>query len=129
MTSQTSGSEPRVLVGLDMVIASGSLGGVMAIMLALKYQEGWVRIHHSHDNSVMVCTDLSGKNTHRQVSVGNMVTSRSLGSVMISILAQNARDVGSILTLNGIFLISITLMTICFRQMTTSLKRLHTDGG
>ena len=40
--------------------------------------------------SVVVSTDLSGKESHRQVGIGNVVTSGSLGSIM-------ARDVASIL--------------------------------
>ena len=47
--------------------------------------------------SVIVCTDLSGKESPRQVGVGTEVTSGSLGGVMVSTLAGNARDVGSIL--------------------------------
>ena len=41
-----------------------------------------------------LCTDLSGKEPHRQVGVGKVVTSRSLGDIMVSTLAWNARDVG-----------------------------------
>ena len=52
---------------------------------------------------VVVCTDLSGKEPHRQVGVGRVVASRSLSSVMVSTLAQNARDLGSISTLGAIF--------------------------
>ena len=37
--------------------------------------------------SVVVCTDLSGKEPHRQVGVGREVTSGSLGGVMFSTLA------------------------------------------
>ena len=58
--------------------------------------------------SVAVCSDLPGKEPHRQVGVGSMVTSGSLGSLMVSTLAQNARGVGSIPTLGPIFHIFIT---------------------
>ena len=43
--------------------------------------------------SAVVCTDLTGKELHGQVGV---VTSGSLYGVMVSTLAWNARDVGSI---------------------------------
>ena len=36
--------------------------------------------------SVVVCTDLSGKEPHRQIYVGRVVTSRSLGGVMVSVV-------------------------------------------
>ena len=52
---------------------------------------------------VAVCTDLSGKEQHRQVDVGTVVTSESLGGVMVITLAQNAREVASISTLGAIF--------------------------
>ena len=41
--------------------------------------------------SVVVCTDLSGKEPHRQVGVGMVGISGSLGGVMISTLAWNAK--------------------------------------
>ena len=56
-----------------------------------------------HTIGVEVCTDLSSKEPHRQVGMDRMVTSGSLGGEMVSILAQNARDVGSIPTLGAIF--------------------------
>ena len=48
-------------------------------------------------------TDFSGKDPHRKVCVGRVVISGTIGGVMISILAQNARDVGSIPLLDAIF--------------------------
>ena len=63
--------------------------------------------------SVVGCTDLSDKELHRQVAVGKVVTSGSLCGVMVSILAQNVRDMGSIPTLGTIFPISTTPATIC----------------
>ena len=41
--------------------------------------------------SVVVYSDLSGKEPHRQVGVGRVMTSGSLGGVMVSTLARNAR--------------------------------------
>ena len=46
-------------------------------------------------DSVVVCTDLSGKEPYREVGVGSMVTSGSLGGVMVNTLAWNARNVGT----------------------------------
>ena len=60
-----------------------------------------------------MCTDLSGKESHTQVGVDMVVTSGSLGGVMVSILAWNARDVDSILSLGAIFPIFTTDTTIC----------------
>ena len=53
--------------------------------------------------TVLVRTDLSSKEPHRQVGVGRMVTSGSLGGIMVSTLARNARDVRSIPTVGAIF--------------------------
>ena len=53
--------------------------------------------------SVVGCTDPSGKELHRQVGMGIVVTSGSLHGVMVSTLTQSARDVGSIPTLGTIF--------------------------
>ena len=46
----------------------------------------------------MVYTDLLGKEPHRRVGIDSMGTSRNPGSVMVSTLARNARDVGIELT-------------------------------
>ena len=61
--------------------------------------------------SVVYCTDLSGRKPHRQVGVGTVVTSGSRDGIMVSILAWNARDVGSIPALSKIFPIFITPTT------------------
>ena len=74
------------------VVASGSLGGVMV--------------------SEVVCTDLSGKEPHRQAGMGTVLTSGSLGGVMISTLAWSGRDVGSINALDTLFPMFITPMTL-----------------
>ena len=50
--------------------------------------------------TVVVCTDFSGKELHRQVGVDRVSTSGSLGGVMVSTLAWNARNVGLIPTLD-----------------------------
>ena len=52
---------------------------------------------------VVVCTDVLGKERHRQVGVGVVVTSGNLGHVMVSALAWKARDAGSIPSLGTIF--------------------------
>ena len=44
--------------------------------------------------NVVVCTDLSAKELHKQVGVGRVVTSGNLGDIMVSILAQIASDMG-----------------------------------
>ena len=56
---------------------------------------------------VVVCTDLSGKQLHRQVGMGIVVTSGSLCDVMVCSLVWNARDVGSNPALRTIFPIFI----------------------
>ena len=61
---------------------------------------------------VAVCTDLWGKEMHRQVGVGTMVTSGSLRGVMVAHWPRNARDVGSIPTLCTMFPIFIAPTTI-----------------
>ena len=61
---------------------------------------------------VVVSTDLSGKEPHRQVGVGSTVTSRSLGGKLVSTLARNVRDVGSIPVLSAIFSIFVTPTTL-----------------
>ena len=63
---------------------------------------------------VVVCTNLSGKEPHRQAGIGKVVTSGSLGDVMVSTLAQNARGVGSIPALGTIFPIFITSTTLSY---------------
>ena len=62
-----------------------------------------IKRHNSRRMSVVVYTDLSGKDLHRQVGAGGAVTSRSLGGVMVSTLACNAKDVGSNPTLSALF--------------------------
>ena len=54
-------------------------------------------------DTVVVCTDLCGKEPYKQVGVGSMVTLGSLGGEIVSTLIQNARDVGSIPALGTIF--------------------------
>ena len=62
----------------------------------------YVIVSISRVTSVVVCTDLSGKELHRQVGVARVVTSRSLGGVIVSTLAWNARGVHSIPALGAI---------------------------
>ena len=56
--------------------------------------------------SIVVCTDLSVKEPHRQLGMGTLVKSDSPGGVMVGTLVWNARDVGSISALGAIFPIS-----------------------
>ena len=62
--------------------------------------------------SPVVCIDLLGKEQHKQVCVDRVATSRSLGGLMASTPAWNARDVGSIPALGAIFPILITRTTV-----------------
>ena len=52
--------------------------------------------------SVVVCTEFSGNQPHRK-DVDRGVMPRSLDGVIVSTLAWNARDVGSIPVLGTIF--------------------------
>ena len=61
---------------------------------------------------LVVCIDFTGEELHRHVGVDTVITSRSLGGVMIITLARNARDVRSILALGTIFSIFITSMIL-----------------
>ena len=63
-------------------------------------------------NCIVVCTDLWGKELHRQVGVGIVVTSGKPMWCNGSTLAWNAKDVGSCPALGRIFPIFITPMTI-----------------
>ena len=53
--------------------------------------------------NAVVCTDLSDKGPHRQVSVGRVATLGSLSGVKVSTLVQNARYVSSVPTVGAIF--------------------------
>ena len=68
------------------------------------------------ENLVAVCTDLSGKKLYRQVCVGRVATSESLGGVMGSILAHNTRNVGSNPALWAGWPIFITPTTHCIPE-------------
>ena len=83
-----SGGELHRQVGVDRVMTSGSLDGVMA--------------------SIVVCSDLSRRETHRQLDVDRVMISGQLCGEIISILAQNVRDEGSIPALGEFFSIFIT---------------------
>ena len=71
----------------------------------------------------MVSTDFLGKEPHRQVDVDSVVTSGSLGGVMVSTLAWNASDVDPIPALGAIFPIFITPVTLV--AMSMILYKLH----
>ena len=62
--------------------------------------------------TVVGCIHLSGKDTRRQVGEGWVVTSGSLGDIMVSPLSWNASDVGLSPTLVAIFHIFISAMTL-----------------
>ena len=53
--------------------------------------------------------DLSGKEPHRQLRMCEMAALGNLGGVMVSTLAQNARDVGSVPTLRAMLPFSTPL--------------------
>ena len=81
--------------------------------------------YNSWGTSVVVCTDLSGKEPYKQIGMGRVVTSGSLCGVMVSTLDQNDRDVGSIPTLGTIFPIFITPTTLLLHipdEMAESVK-------
>ena len=71
--------------------------------------------YNSNGASVVVCTDLSGKEPHIQVGMGSMVTSGSQGGVIVSTFPLNAKVGALIPALSTIFPIFITHMTIHFR--------------
>ena len=73
---------------------------------------------------VVVCTDFSGREPHRQVDVGRMVTSQSLGGVIVNTPTWNAGEGGSIPALGAIFPIFIT--TRDTGSMTRTVYKLHT---
>ena len=70
-------------------------------------------------NFVVVCTDLWGKESHRQASVNRARTSGSICGIMISTLARNPIYVGSIPdlgTISSIFIIAPTQRCISYCQ-------------
>ena len=62
--------------------------------------------------NIVLCIDISGKEPHRQVDMGRVVTSGNLGGMLICTLTMNERAVGSIPTLATIFIIFITPITV-----------------
>ena len=60
--------------------------------------------------SAVVCTDLSGKEPHRQVDMGRVVTSGRIDGVMLSTLAWNAMEAVSIPAVGTLVIIFITPM-------------------
>ena len=62
--------------------------------------------------TVVAYNDLCCKEPHKQVDVGRLVASGSLGGVMAITLTRNVRDLSSIPGLDALFLIFITSMTI-----------------
>ena len=83
------------LLNLSCVCIS-KVGACMYVLKDLQFQEG-------RRVSVAVCTDISGKELHRQVGMGKTVTSRA----QVSTLA-NVRGVRSTPALSTIFHIFIT---------------------
>ena len=82
----------------------------MHLILSIK------RLTITGGTSVVVCTDLSGKESHRQVGKGRMVTLANLGGLMVSTMAGNARDMGSIPALCARFPIFITPTALSTHQ-------------
>ena len=76
--------------------------------------------------SVLVCTDLSGKEPHMHVGVGSVVKSGNLDGVLVSTLAQNAGDACSGATLSATFPHfhhtndNTTLTLLCWHYYTTT---------
>ena len=66
------------------------------------------------ETSVVVCTNLWGKELHRQMGMGDIREPMWCNGTT---LAQNARDVGSIPVLATIFSIFITLTTLIAMTM------------
>ena len=66
---------------------------------------------------VLVCTNLSGKVSHWQVDMDIMMTSGSPCGITLNTLVQNTRNVGLIIMLGTVFLISITHMTLAALTM------------
>ena len=62
-------------------------------------------------SQVVGCTHLSDKELHIMIGVGTMVTLGSIDGVMVSTLAWNARDAGSIPALGTIYPVFITPTT------------------
>ena len=69
-------------------------------------------LSHKIKHLTDVCTDLSSKEVDRHVGVDAMVTSGTLGGVMVSTLIQNARYIASLHALATIFPMFITPMTL-----------------
>ena len=64
-------------------------------------------VHIGDLEDVVVCTDLLGNEPHRKIDEGSMVTSGSLGGVIVSTLAWNATGMCLIPPLGTIFPIFI----------------------
>ena len=60
-------------------------------------------IYSSNVMSAVVCTDLSGKEPHKEVDIDRVIASGSLGGVIVSSVARTAKELGSIPTLGAIF--------------------------
>ena len=82
-----------------------------------------IRLSFACYATAVVCTDLGGKDLHRQLGVGIVVMAASLGGVNGSTLARNARDVGFSPTLGKVFPILITPTTLV--AMTMILHKLR----
>ena len=70
--------------------------------------EIYVCVYLLHKSGVIVWTDNPSKYPYRKVGVGRMVISGSLGWVVVSTLAQNARDIHLIPALGTICDLFIT---------------------
>ena len=71
------------------------------------------RTYNSRGTSVIVHTDLAGKETHRQVGVGKVIASGSLGCIVVNVLAPKRPDMWvQILLKAQYFPFSSSLMTL-----------------
>ena len=71
----------------------------------------YVPLNIGPNHATLDCTDHLGKEPYRQVDKDRLVTSGTLGGIMVGTLARNARHVGSIPVVGAIHPIFINLMT------------------
>ena len=68
--------------------------------------------YNPRGTSVVIYTDLSGKELHSQVGMGRLMISGNIADVIVSTLFLNARDVGSIPVVGAIFSTLLTPTTL-----------------
>ena len=114
---------------IDRVIVLESLGGgkvstLDVIIVSIKLTSGHkpLKTHNSRWTSVVVCTDVSGNEPVRQVSVVRVIALGSLGGIMVSTLLRNAKGVGSNPSLETLFPTCINPTTGRVKPMTYQLR-------